>query len=148
MATRITSANGVYDLSEVKTLNDLHEEIGFIRASIKKDELELEGRLHRMPQEALKATADAVLPGFLNRMIANGSWKILASGAGLLANPFSKKYTFSKSIVSGAKRLGLVALMRGAYNLWKSKRSGAQTPVAVTSKTAPPIKKVPPPKAK
>ena len=147
MATRITSANGVYDLSEVKTLKDLREEIGFIRTSLKKDEEELEARLYRMPQEALKATADAVLPGFLNRMIANGSWKILASGAGLLANPFSKKYSFSKSIVSGAKRLGLVALMRGAYNLWKSKRASAQTPV-VSSKIAAPVKKVPPPKSK
>ena len=41
MATRITSADGVYDLSEVKTLKDLREEIQFIRASIKKDEEEL-----------------------------------------------------------------------------------------------------------
>jgi hypothetical protein len=31
-------------------------------------------------------------------MIANGSWKILASGAGLLANPFSKKYTLVKAL--------------------------------------------------
>ena len=48
MATRITSANGVYDLSEVKTLKDLREEIGFIRTSLKKDEEELEARLYRI----------------------------------------------------------------------------------------------------
>jgi len=144
MATRIKSADGVYDLSEVKTLKDLREEIKFLRESIKKDEQELEERLHKMPQHTLKATADAVLPAFLNRMIANGSWKILASGAGLLANPFSKKYSFSKNIVSGAKRLGLIALMKGAYNIWKNKKSNIQKP-AVPLKTKPvtsvPIKK-------
>ena len=132
MATRITTADGVYDLSEIKTLEALQEEISFIRASIKKDELELEDRLHKMPQAVLKATADAVLPGFLNRMIANGSWKILASGAGMLANPFSKKYSFSKSILGSAKKLGLLALMKGAYNLWKNKK--ASTPIPPTPK--------------
>jgi len=141
MATRITSADGVYDLSEVKTLKDLREEIEFIRASIRKDEEDLEDRLHRMPQEALKVTADAVLPGFLNRMIANGSWKLLASGAGMLANPFSKKYTFSKNILAAGKRLGLIALMKGAYNVWKNKRSAGQkpatTPLTTTKKAVP-----------
>src|SRR5436190_11352909 len=135
MATRIVSADGVYDLSEVKTLKDLREEIQFIRDSIRKDEQELENHLHKMPQEVVKATADAVLPGFLNRMIANGSWKLLASGAGMLANPFSKKYTFSKNILSAGKRLGLIALMKGAYNMWKNKRSTGQKPTAPLTTT-------------
>ena len=147
MPTRIVSANGVYDLSEVKTLEDLREEIKLIRSSLKNDEQEIEDRLHRMPQEALKAAADAVLPGFLNRMIANGSWKLLASGAGLLANPFSKKYTFSKNIVKGAKRLGLIALVRGAYNVWKNRRSNVQKPAAPLKPTKP-VTKMPPPPAK
>jgi len=112
----------VYDLSEVKTLEDLREEIDFLRASTKRDEQELEARFHKMPQETLKATADAVLPAFLNRMIANGSWKILASGAGMLVNPFSKKYSFSKGILASAKKLGVLALMKGAYSMWKNKR--------------------------
>jgi len=145
MATRITSADGVYDLSEIKTLKDLQEEMDFLRASIKRDERELEERFHKMPHEVLKATADAVLPSFLNRMIANGSWKILASGASLLANPFSKKYSFSKNIVTGAKRLGLIALMKGAYNLWKNRKTSAEnpaTPLKTTKAvTSAPVKK-------
>jgi len=147
MATRIASADGVYDLSEIKTLKDLREEIDFLQASIKKDEQELEVRFHKMPQEALKATADAVLPSFLNRMIANGSWKILASGAGLLANPFSKKYSFSKNIVTGAKRLGLIALMKGAYNLWKNRKASTDKP-PVPLKTTKPVTSSPVKKAK
>jgi hypothetical protein len=147
MATRIKSADGLYDLSEIKTLKDLREEIELLRVSIKKDEQELEDRLHKMPHEVLKATGDAVLPAFLNRMIANGSWKILASGAGMLVNPFSKKSSVGKTILTSAKKIGFVALMKGAYNLWKNRRSNGQRP-AVSLKQAKPVASIPVKKTK
>lgn len=121
--TRIAIANGIYDLSEIKNAEQLHEEINLLKASIKKDEEDIELHFRKMPQEVLKASADAVLPSFINKMIANGSWKILTSGAGLLANPFSKKFSFGKQILGSAKKLGVLAVMKGAYNLWRNKRT-------------------------
>ena len=123
MATRIPIANGVYDLSEIKTAAQLREEIDLLKASLKKDEQSLELHFRKMPQEVLKASADAVLPSFINKMIANKSWKILASSAGLLVNPFSKKFSFGKSILGSAKKLGMLAVVKGAYNMWRNKKT-------------------------
>ena len=121
--SRIVVANGVYDLSEVKTTQHLKEEIELLKASIKNDEEGLKIHFRKAPQEVLKSTADAVLPSFINTMIANRSWKILTSGIGLLANPFSKKLSIGKNILGGAKKLGMLTAVRGAYNLWKNKNS-------------------------
>lgn len=121
MSTRIVAANGVYDLSAIKTAADLHEEIDMLKATLKKQEHELGEQFRKMPQEVLKASADAFLPAFVNKMIANKSWKILTSGAGLLMNPFSKKISFGKQILGGAKKIGMLALLKSAYGLWRNK---------------------------
>ncbi len=122
MATRIPIANGVYDLSEIKTAAQLREEIDLLKASLKKDEQDIELHFRKMPQHVLKASADAVLPSFINKMIANGSWKILTTGAGLLVNPFSKKIKFGKVVLGSAKKLGMLAVLKGAYNMWRNKK--------------------------
>ena len=75
-----------------------------------------------MPHEVLKASADALLPSFINKMIANRSWKILTSSAGLLVNPFSKKLSFGKQNIGSAKKLGMLALLKSAYNIWRIKQ--------------------------
>ncbi len=121
MATRIITINNDYDLSEIKNAEQLKEEIDFLKASIKKEHRALESHFRKLPQEVLKASADAVLPSFLNKMIANGSWKILTSGAGLLVNPFSKKLSFGKQIFGAARKLGVMAAVKGAYSLWRRK---------------------------
>ncbi len=122
MATRIVSANGVYDLSNVTTLKDLREEIDFLKASLRKEEQEIEGHFRKLPQHIVKSTADNLLPSFLNKLIANGTWKLLLSSAAMFANPFSKGFSFKKNIVGSAKKLGLITLVKTAYNLWSSKR--------------------------
>lgn len=121
MSTRIVAANGVYDLSAIKTAAHLHEEIDMLKTALKKQEHELGENFRKLPQEVLKASADAFLPAFINKMIANKSWKILTSGAGLLMNPFSKKISFGKQILGGAKKIGMLALVKSAYNLWRNK---------------------------
>src|SRR4051812_31113607 len=99
MATRIISANGVYDLSTIKNAKDLKEEIEFIKASLKKEEDELETYLRKLPQYFIKSTAESLLPSFLNKLIANGTWKLLLSSAAMFANPFSGKFSFKKNII-------------------------------------------------
>ncbi len=121
MSEKIAMANGVYDLSKIDNAKQLREEIALLKASIKKDEQELEAHFKKMPQEAVKAAADAFLPSFINNMIANRSWKILTSSAGLLINPFSKKFRFGKQVLGGAKKLGVLALVKTAYNMWRTK---------------------------
>jgi hypothetical protein len=36
-------------------------------------------------------------------------------------NPFSKKLSFGKQILGGAKKLGILALVKSAYNIWRNK---------------------------
>ena len=144
MATKIPIANGVYDLTEIKTAAQLREEIDLLKASLKKDEQALELYFRKMPQEVLKASADAVLPSFINKMIANKSWKILTSSAGLLVNPFSKKFSFGKSVLGSAKKIGMLAVVKGAYNMWRNKRTDKSLKPATTLKT---VKSTPKPKA-
>lgn len=118
----IENINGEYDLSDIKTAKQLREKIDLLKVSIRKDQRELEEALKQVPQHALKASADAVLPSFINKMIANGSWRILRNSAGLLVNPFSKKLSFGKSVVGAAKKLGVLAVVKGAYNVWRNKK--------------------------
>ena len=153
MSTRIVVANGVYDLSNVNNLKDLQEEINFLKTSLKKEEDELEEHLRRLPQHAVKSAADNLLPSFINKMIANGTWKLLWSGVTMFANPFSKGFSFQKSIVGSAKKLGVMALIKGAYSYWSNRgaskpktATGAvvvkKTPIVTTLKSTKPIKKV------
>lgn len=123
MASKIVVANGVYDLSNVTTLKDLQEEIAFIKQSINEDEDKLETHFRGMPRHFVKSAADTYLPSFLNKLIANGTWKLLLSSAAMFANPFAKGFSFKKNIVKSAKRLGLIALVKTGFNLWNKKRS-------------------------
>jgi hypothetical protein len=130
MASKIVVANGAYDLSDIKNLKDLQEEIAFLKESINKDEEVLENHFRNMPRHFVKSATDQLLPAFLNKLIANGSWKLLLSGLALFANPFSKGLSFKKNIVSSAKRLGLITLLKTGYNIWKRKHDEKANPVS------------------
>ena len=103
--SKIVTANGVYDLSNINNLEELKEEIAFLKNSINKDEELLENHFRSMPRHLLKSTADNILPSFLNKLVANGTWKLLLSGASMFANPFAKGFSFKRNIISSAKRL-------------------------------------------
>lgn len=126
MASKIVVVNGAYDLSEINTIKELREEIEFLKISVKKDEDELEERLRRLPQHAIKSAADNLLPSFINKMIANGTWKLLLNGVSMFANPFSRGFSFEKNIVGSAKKLGIMALIKGAYSYFTNKKTSAR----------------------
>ncbi|MEP6466216.1 MAG: hypothetical protein ABJB05_07905 [Parafilimonas sp.] len=130
MATKIISASGVYDLSNINNMNDLKEEIEFLKTSLKKEEGELATHFRKLPHYFVKSTAESLLPSFLNKLIANGSWKLLLSSAAMFANPFSSKFSFKKNIVGSAKKLGLITLIKSAYSLWSNKRTTKHKPVS------------------
>ena len=140
MASKLIIVNNGYDFSNINNLKDLEDEISLVKTSLKKQELELENRFHKFPQEIVRSAADTFLPSFLNKLIANGSWKLLLSSAAMFANPFSKGFSFKKNILSSAKKLGLITLIKSAYSLWSSKRTpkavaGLKKPVVTTLKT-------------
>jgi len=134
MATRIISANGVYDLSNVTNAKDLKEEIEFLKVSLKKEETELGTHIRKLPHHFIKSTADSLLPSFLNKLIANGTWKLVLSSAAMFANPFSGKFSFKKNILGSAKKLGLMTLAKTAFSLWSNKRVAKRAPVAQIDK--------------
>jgi hypothetical protein len=129
MATKIVTANGVYDLSNVKSLKDLKEEIQFLKTSLKNDEQQLESSLRKMPKQLVKSATDNLVPPFLNKLIANGTWKLLLSSAAMFANPFSGKFSFKKNIVGSAKKLGMIALLKGVVSALSKKHMAKQTAV-------------------
>jgi len=129
MASKIVHTNGAYDLSNISNLKDLREEITFLRASLNKEEEALEDHFTSLPRHLVKATADNLLPAFLNKLIANGTWKLLLSSVTMFANPFAKGFSFKRNIVSSAKRLGLIALVKTGYNLLKKKGAEKIKPV-------------------
>jgi hypothetical protein len=128
METKVITVNGVLDLSNIKNQEDLKAEIAFLKESIKKEEEELGNHFRRFPQHAVKSAADNLLPSFLNKLLANGTLKLLFSGAAMFANPFSKGFSFKKNIVSSVKRLGLITLAKGALNWWSNQRAAKQKP--------------------
>jgi hypothetical protein len=128
MATKIVSTNGVYDLSNVSNLKELREEIELLKQSLKRGEADLQQRFRKLPQYFVRSAADNLLPSFINKLIANGTWKILLSSLAMFANPFSKGFSFKRNIVGSAKRLGLVALLKTAYNFWSSKQAAKRHP--------------------
>ena len=128
--SKIVTANGVYDLSNINNLEELKEEIAFLKNSINKDEELLENHFRSMPRHLLKSTADNILPSFLNKLVANGTWKLLLSGASMFANPFAKGFSFKRNIISSAKRLGLITLIKSGYTFWKKKQSEKSRPAA------------------
>jgi hypothetical protein len=114
---------GEYDLSHITNLKELEEEIQSLKQDIKKQGDELEVHIRRFPQQAVKSATENLLPSFLNNLISSGTWKLLLSGAAMFANPFAKGFSFKKNIVSSAKKLGLITLVKTAYNLWSNRRT-------------------------
>ncbi len=110
------------DLSHINTLEDLRAMQVMVKLRVKEREKDLQERLHKVPQEAVKATVGAVVPAFLNNKVAGTTWSILKGSAGLL---FRKKGNaadgIKKNVVSSAKQLGLFTLLKTAYGLWNKK---------------------------
>ncbi len=151
MPSRIVLNNGEYDLSHIINLKELEEEIQSLKLDIKKQGEELEVQIRRLPQQAVKSATETLLPSFLNNLVSSGTWKLLLSGAAMFANPFAKGFGFKKNIVSSAKRLGLITLVKTAYNLWSNRRAsknnesinkqhGAKKPVVTMLNTKGPRK--------
>jgi hypothetical protein len=134
MASRIVIVDGVPDLSGISNHEHLKEEIAFLKASLKKEADDLENHFRSLPQHAVKSAAENLLPSFLNKLLANGTLKLLLSGAAMFANPFSKGFGFKKNIVSSAKRLGLITLIKGAYNLWSNRQATKNKPAKTLKK--------------
>jgi len=128
MATRIITVNGVHDLSGITNHKHLKEEIVFLKESLRKEEEELGNHFRRLPHHALKSAADNLLPSFLNKLLANGTLKLLFSSAAMFADPFAKGFSFKKNIVSSVKRLGLITLAKGALNWWSNQRAAKHKP--------------------
>lgn len=123
MASKIAWINGECDISEINTIKELREEIELLKIQVKKDEEDLGENFRRLPHYAIQSAKDNLLPSFINKMIANGSWKILLSSVAMFANPFSKGLSFKKNILGSAKKLGLMTLAKAAYGYFSSKRT-------------------------
>lgn len=134
METNNMSIAGEFDPSKIKSLKELREEIAALKISINEKEKELGEDIKLVPQQLVRSATESILPAFLNKMLANGTWKILLSAATMLANPFAGKAGIKKNILGTAKKLGLIALVKGIFMAWNKKgKPKKKTPIDVSS---------------
>ncbi|HWB26639.1 MAG TPA: hypothetical protein VG738_14240 [Chitinophagaceae bacterium] len=109
------------DLSYINTLEDLQAMQVLVKLRIKEREKDLAERLHKLPQETLKAAVGAVVPSFLDNKVTGIAISVLRASLGLIFKRKSSRSAVKENIFSSAKKLGLFAVLRAGYNLWKNK---------------------------
>lgn len=134
METNNMSLAGDYDPSKINSLKELREEIAALKISIKEKEKDLGEDIKLIPQQLVRSATEKILPAFLNKMLANGTWKILLSAVTMLVNPFSGKTSIKKNILGAAKKFGLIALVKGIFMAWnKKEKPKKKAPIDVGS---------------
>ncbi len=106
------------DHSFIKNMEDLQAMQVMVKLRIVEREKDLGKRLKQLPKETVKAATAAVVPSFLAKKISGSGIGLLTGAVGLL---FNRKPSSKKDIVSSAKNLGVFALLRAGYNLWRKK---------------------------
>ena len=110
------------NLSHVKNMETLREEILAAKAGIKTQEKELTERWKRLPAETIKSAAGAMATTFLSKKIAVKGFLVVKAAA---QNFFSKNEdlkTKSKGeIFSSGKKIGLYIAM-GFFLNWLKKK--------------------------
>lgn len=109
------------DLSYINTIEDLHAMQTVVKLRIKEREKDLVERMHKLPQETVKATVGAVVPAFLNNKVAGITWGLLRGSVGLLFRKKSAASDIKQNMFSSAKKLGLFTALKTVYNLLSKK---------------------------
>jgi len=107
--------------NDINTLDDLQAEIKQVRKRIKAKEQDLAQRWDKLPEETLKAATGLILPAFINNKIAGGTYKLVQGILGFIlpSSSSKKKDSWQDSLAAPAKQLGLFAVAKLVFNLFK-----------------------------
>lgn len=118
----MTTTTRKENLSYINNLDDLQFEIRKLKSSVNHREADLQQRWNALPKETMKATLGSVIPVFLNNTMADKTWGLLkGAGSILLGKSPADKNQWKHQLVSSAKSLGLVTLLKAAYKFWMKK---------------------------
>lgn len=109
-------------MSHINNLEDLQAEIKMVKSGLKEKQQDLESRWERLPSETVKATLGNAIPFFLNNAVASKTWGLVRNAGSLLFSGSGKgKGDIKNTLLNSAKQIGLFAVVKGLYNLWRRK---------------------------
>ncbi len=108
------------EMMNINNLEDLHLAIRKSKMRLELKEARLMEKWNKLPEEALKAAAGSLIPLFLGNKMAGRAWQIVKGLSGYLFTSSSKeKDSAKKTLFSGAKQLGIFAVLRAFYAILK-----------------------------
>ena len=107
-------------MMNINNLDDLHLAIRNCKLRLELKEARLLEKWNKLPGETLKVAASSLIPLFLGNKMAGRAWNIVKGLSGYLFTSSSKeKDSAKKTVFSGAKQLGLFAILRAFYAILK-----------------------------
>lgn len=118
----MTTTTHKKNLSYINNLDDLQTEIRKLKSSVRQRETDLQQRWNALPKETMKATLGSVVPVFLNNTVADKTWGLVKGvGSILLGKSSGDKSKWKHQLLSSAKSLGFITLLKTAYRFWMKK---------------------------
>jgi hypothetical protein len=112
-------------ISHISNMGELKAEIRKLKISVKRREADMQERLHRLPQETVKATVGSIVPLFVNNSVAGGAIRIISTLRKLFFNRRKNK-ELKHEVIDDVKKIGLIAALRGIAGLLKKRKASAK----------------------
>ena len=125
MAPTVQSSKEVVnrDLSHVRTLKDLREEILKVKIRVRTQEQYLKEQRKNLAPEALRLALNKVLPIFLTRGVVVKTIGIVKNAVGLYSRMLGAgKANLKQGVVNSIKKFGVVTALKAAFNLYKNRK--------------------------
>lgn len=111
------------DLSHLKNLEDVREEIAAVKGRIKTHEQKLNKAKKELPVEALKTVLGKAVPLLLTRGVAVKAFGLIKNAVGLFSRIRSSgKGNVKEGLLNSVKRVGVVTALKAAFNLYKNRK--------------------------
>jgi hypothetical protein len=104
----MTTTQQKIELMQIATMDDLNAEIGRVKSRVTMQQEVLKLRLKQLPKEILKASAIAVIPGFLAARVSRTGFGVASGLLGwLFHKKDDKKSEAKQKVVKHAKQVGI-----------------------------------------
>lgn len=115
--------NNVHTVSHISSMKELKNEILILKLKLRSREIDLEERAKKIPQEALKVGTAAIIPAFIKRAAPPGVGSIFQIVRNILSNKTkSQDSTVKSQVISGVKKVGAIAAIKGIYSFIKKRK--------------------------
>jgi hypothetical protein len=118
----MTATQQKIELMQIATMDDLNAEIARVRSRLALQQEVLKLRMKELPKEILKASAIAIVPGFLAARISKRGFGVASGLLGwLFHKKEDKKSEAKKKVVKQAKQVGVYTGLGFLFNTLRKK---------------------------